>query len=220
MAAPAYHIDTQVFADGAPLIVRLRPVLDLTGDQFFELCQINRDARIERTAQGELELMPPVGWKTGSRNMEIAIQLGPWAKQDSTGVATDSSAGFTLPNGATRSPDVAWISHARLAEVTEEQKGKFLPLCPDFVIELRSPSNSLSVLQAKMQEYIDNGAQLGFLIDPQQKRVYVYHAQTLVQVLENPEHVSGDPVLPGFTLDLREIWEVNTIVRPNHTYTF
>jgi Uma2 family endonuclease len=206
MAAVAQRIGAQVVDESAPLVIRLRPVLDMTDDQFFEFCQLNRDLRIERTAQGELEIMPPAGWKTGSRNMEIAVQLGLWAKQDGTGVATDSSAGFKLPNGATRSPDAAWISHARLAAATEEQKDKFLPLCPDFVIELRSPTDNLSVLQAKMQEYIENGVRLGFLLDPQQKRAYVYRPQSQVEILDNVETLSADPVLPGFILKLREIW--------------
>jgi len=150
--------------------------------------------------------MPPAGWKTGNRNAEVTMQLHLWAKQDGAGAVTDSSAGFKLPNGAIRSPDAAWISHARLTEMTEEQKGKFLPLCPDFVLELRSPTDSLIVLQAKMREYIDNGARLGFLLDPQQKRAYVYRSQTPVEILDNPETLPGDPVLPGFTLNLREIW--------------
>ncbi|MBI3304230.1 MAG: Uma2 family endonuclease [Deltaproteobacteria bacterium] len=198
--------DTQVFADGLSLIVHLRPVLDLTDDQFYEFCQINRDLRIERTAQGELVIMPPAGWETGRRNAEITIQLGTWTKGDGTGVATDSSAGFKLPNGATRSPDAAWVTQVRLAALTQEQREKFLPLCPDFVLELRSPTDSLVLLQAKMQEYLDNGARLGFLIDPEHKRVYVYRPQTPVEILENPDTISGDPVLSGFILDLRAIW--------------
>lgn len=198
--------DAQVFADGLPLIVRLRPVIEMTDDQFFEFCQINRELRIERTAQGELLIMPPTGWKTSERNAEITMQLRIWAKQDGTGIATDSSAGFKLPNGADRSPDAAWIRSERLATLTPEQKEKFLPLCPDFVTELRSPTDSLTALQAKMQEYLDNGAQLGWLIDPLQRRVYVYRPEAVVEILDNPETISGDPVLPGFTLDLREIW--------------
>lgn len=207
MAATAYNVDTQVIDDKAPIVVRLRPVIELTDDQFFEFCQVNRDLRIERTAAGELVIMPPTGWKTGSRNMEIAIQLGLWAKRDGTGIATDSSTGFTLPNGATRAPDAAWVERSRLTEITEDQKEKFLPLCPDFVIELRSPTDSLPVVQAKMQEYMDNGARLGWLIDPIQGRVHVYRSQAQVEILEHPETLSGDLVLPGFVLDLREIWQ-------------
>jgi len=212
MATAVHHNDTQVFTntqvfdDGSPLIVYLRPVLELTDDQFFALCQLNRDLRIERTARGELVIMPPTGWKTGERNAEITLQLRTWAKQDGTGVVTDSSAGFKLPNGADRSPDGAWIRHERLVTLTPEQQEKFLPLCPDFVIELRSPTDSLTLLLAKMQEYLDNGVRLGWLIDPIQRRVYVYRPQLPIEILENPDTVSGDPVLPGFTLDLCEIW--------------
>jgi len=207
MAAVAQRIDPQVFDDGAQLItLRLRPVVELTDDQFFEFCQLNRDLRIECTTEGELEIMPPAGWKTGERNSEIGMQLRLWAKQDGTGVATDSSGGFTLPNGATRSPDAAWISNERLTTLTEDQKEKFLPLCPDFVIEIRSRTDRLVTLQRKMQEYMDNGAQLGWLLVPQARRVYVYRPQHPVEILENPETLAGDPVLPGFVLDLREIW--------------
>ncbi len=189
-----------------PLIVRLEPVLRLTEGQFFEFCQINRDLRIERNEYGELILMPPAGGKTGDRNAEIGMQLRLWAKRDAQGTTFDSSGGFCLPSGAVRSPDASWVRHSRLNALPPEQQEKFLPLCPDFVIELRSPTDSLSVLQEKMREYLDNGAQLGWLIDPAQRRVYVYRPQASVQMLENPETISGDPVLAGFVLDLREIW--------------
>ncbi|OGG45241.1 MAG: hypothetical protein A3F84_05865 [Candidatus Handelsmanbacteria bacterium RIFCSPLOWO2_12_FULL_64_10] len=189
-----------------PLIVRLEPVLRLTEDQFFELCQINRDLRIERNAQGGVIIMPPAGGNTSKRNAEITIQLGLWAKQDGQGMTFDSSGGFRLPNGSIRSPDAAWVRHSRLNALSPEQREKFLPLCPDFVIELRSPTDSLSVLQEKMREYLDNGAQLGWLIDPAQRRIHVYRPQASVQTLDNPETIAGDPVLAGFALDLREIW--------------
>jgi Uma2 family endonuclease len=191
-----------------PLVVRLEPALRVTEDQFFEFCQINRDLRIERTAQGELIIMPPTGGKTGERNAEITMQLGVWAKQDGQGATFGSSAGFRLPSGSVRSPDAAWVRNSRLDVLPPEQWEKFLPLCPDFVIELRSPTDSLSVLQEKMREYLDNGAQLGWLIDPAQRRVYVYRPQASVEVLDNPETLSGDPVLTGFVLNLREVWGV------------
>jgi Uma2 family endonuclease len=178
----------------------------MTEDQFFEFCQINRDLRIERSAQGELILMPPAGGETGARDAEITMQLRQWAKRDGTGTTFGSSTGFRLPNDAVRSPDAAWVRKSRLEKLTAEQKKKFLPLCPDFAIELRSPTDSLSMLQDKMQEYLDNGAQLGWLIDPDQKRVYIYRAQTTIEQLERPETVSGDPLLVGFVLDLREVW--------------
>ncbi len=190
-----------------PLVVHLQPVINLTDDQFYELCQLNRDLRIERTAQGELLIMPPAGGETGRQNSELNRQLGNWAKRDGTGVVFDSSTGFNLPNGAIRSPDAAWVKRSRLATLTQEQKKKFLPLAPDFVIELRSPSDHLHTLQAKMQEYIENGVQLGWLIAPEERRVYIYQPQKHVACLENPLTLSGDPVLLGFVLDLQEIWE-------------
>ena len=190
-----------------PVVLCLKPVINLTDDQLYEICLLNRDLRIERTAQGELLIMPPTGWGTGSRNSELNMQLRTWAKRDGTGVASDSSTGFTLPNGAMLSPDAAWVSRSRLATLTREQRVKFLPLCPDFVIELRSPSDSLNAVRAKMEEWTENGAQLGWLIDPLEKRVYVYRPQTEVEVLEGPLTLSGEPLLPGFTLDLKEIWE-------------
>jgi Uma2 family endonuclease len=189
-----------------PLIVHLRPIVDMTEDQFFEFCQINRDLRIERSAQGELILMPPAGGETGARDAEITIQLGQWAKRDGTGTTFGSSTGFRLPNMAVRSPDAAWVRKSRLEKLKAQEKKKFLPLCPDFAIELRSPSDSLSVLQDKMREYLDNGVQLGWLIDPEQKRVYIYRPKAPVELLENPEMLSGDPLLAGFVLDLREVW--------------
>lgn len=206
MGTAVYSHDTPTSVEGFPLIVHLWPVLELTDEQFYEFCQINRDLRIERTAQGEVVIMPPAGWKTSERNSEIGMQLRIWAKREGTGVVTDSSGGFVLPNGATRSPDAAWITHARLAALTAEQRDKFLPLCPDFALELRSPTDTLTALQAKMQEYLNNGARLGLLIDPMQRRVYVYRPQAPVECLENPGAVAGDPVLPGFILDLRDIW--------------
>jgi Uma2 family endonuclease len=187
----------------------MRPVVQLDDSQFFEFCQLNRDWRIERTAEGELVVMPPTGWKTGNYNLRVSAALLAWADQDGTGVATDSSTGFDLPNGATRSPDAAWVRRSRLATLTEEQKARFLPLCPDFVIELRSPSDNLKTLQAKMQEYIDNGAQLGWLLNPIDRRVYVYRPGVAVACLENPTTISGDPELPGFVLDLEKIWEAS-----------
>ena len=198
--------NAQILAEGFPIIMYLRPVVEMTDDQFFEFCQINRDLRIERAAQGELLIMPPTGGETGERNAEISMQLRLWAKRDGTGTTFDSSSGFILPNGATRSPDAAWITRSRLTALSAEQRKKFLPLCPDFVVELRSPTDNLTALQAKMQEYLDNGAQLGWLIDPEQRRVYVYRPQIPAEILENPETISGDPILSGFTLDLREIW--------------
>lgn len=189
-----------------PLIVHLRPVVNLTDDQLYEFSQINRDLRIERNAEGELIIMPPAGGETSQRNAEIIVQLGSWAKQNGEGVTFDSSGGFRLDNGAVRSPDAAWVKRSRIDALAREERKRFVPLCPDFVVELRSPTDSLSVLQEKMREYIDCGARLAWLIDPEQTRVYVYRPSETVQELDKPDAVSGDPLLPGFALDLREIW--------------
>jgi Uma2 family endonuclease len=188
-----------------PLVLRTRPALDLSDEQFFELCQINRDLRIERNAAGELLIMPPAGWGTSDRNSEINLQLRTWTKRDGTGIATDSSAGFRLPNTAVRSPDAAWIAKSRLEQIPAQQRERFLPACPDFVLELRSPSDRLADVQAKMQEYLANGARLGWLLDPANRHVYVYRPGAPDERLDAPDTISGDPVLPGFVLDLREI---------------
>ena len=190
-----------------PVVLKLTPVINLTDDQLFELCQLNGDWRIEYTAQGELIVMPPTGGETSNRNAELTFQVQAWTRQDQAGVAFDSSGGFKLPNGATRSPDAAWVRRSRLTGLTREQKQKFLPLCPDFVIELRSPTDNLQAALDKMQEYLDNGAQLGWLLDPLTRRVHVYVPQRSPEILEAPSTVSADPLLPGFVLDLRKIWE-------------
>ena len=189
-----------------PIVLRLSPVIEMTEEQFLAFCALNGDIRIERTAGGELEIMPPAGMYTGNRNIKISSGLYVWAKRDGTGEAFDSSAGFTLPNGAVRSPDASWIPKSRLAELTTEDKSGFGHICPDFVIELRSRGNRLSVLSAKMEEYIENGGRLGWLIDPLEKRVYVYRPNSEVAILENPDTVSADPELAGFTLELEEVW--------------
>ncbi len=190
-------------------ILRFAPAIELTDDQFFALCQQNRDLRLERTAQGDVIVMPPTGFETGSHNSSITAQLYVWAKNDGTGVACDSSTGFTLPNGADRSPDAGWVRRERLVQFTAEQKRRFLPVCPDFVIELRSPSDKLEDVQAKMAEYIENGARLGWLIDSEAKSVHVYRPGSVVSVLVGVLEVSGEPELSGFVLDLRDIWEPN-----------
>jgi Uma2 family endonuclease len=204
---PAAHNEDAASDTGRPpLVVQLRPVLDLTEEQFFAFSQLNRDLRMERNARGDLTIMPPTGGETGDQNAEIGMQLRLWAKRDGTGTTFDSSSGFRLPNSAIRSPDAAWVSFARLAALTAEQRKVFIPLCPDFVIELRSPTDSLAVVRDKMDEYIANGARLAWLLDAVTKRVYVYRPQAPVQQLDDPDTISGDPVLPGFALDLREVW--------------
>ena len=199
-------LKTQVFREGLPLVLFTRPAIDMTDDQFFEFCQINRGLRIERTAEGDLIIMTPAGGETSWRNSELVTALNVWAKRDGTGIVFDSSGGFILPNGATRSPDVAWVKRERLAVLTSEQKKKFLPLCPDFALELRSPTDRLQAVKDKMQEYIENGLKLGWLIDPEVKEVYVYTPDGQVELLENPSLLSGEPVLPRFVLNLEDIW--------------
>ncbi|MBD2033912.1 Uma2 family endonuclease [Leptolyngbya sp. FACHB-321] len=200
------QLTTETEVETHPLVVRMHPVIDLTDDQFFEFCQINRDLRIERTAKGELLIMPPTGSGTGGRNFELAVQFGSWVKKDGTGKGFDSSTGFTLRNGATVSPDISWVSLERWNALTEEQQEQFAPIAPDFVIELRSKSDRLRDLQDKMQQYIDNGVRLGWLLDRQNRRVYIYRPSLPVERLDSPETVSGDPELPGFVLKLEEIW--------------
>jgi Uma2 family endonuclease len=188
------------------LTVRLAPLVMLTDDQLFEFCQINRDLRIERTAEGALVLMAPAGAESGARNAELTRQLANWALRDGSGIAFDSSTGFTLANGAMRSPDMAWIHAERWSTLSMTERSKFARICPDFVAELRSPSDTPAVLQAKLKEYIDNGARLGWLLDPESRTVHIYRPGQAVEILVNPGELSGDPVLPGFTLDLRPIW--------------
>lgn len=180
--------------------------IPLSDDQFFQLCQLNRDYHFERNNQGELIIMSPTGSETGNRNFNLIVQLGIWAEKNGTGLGFDSSTGFKLPNGSDRSPDAAWIKLERWNQLTPAQKTQFAPICPDFVAEIRSKTDSLEQLQAKLQEYIENGASLGWLIDRQNRGCYIYRPQTEVQCLNNPDTVSGGDVLPGFTLNMSKIW--------------
>lgn len=195
-----------IITEIVPMILQLNPAIALTDEQFFSLCQLNRDFRIERNAQGDLVIMAPTGSETDERNFNLIGQLWAWVQQDGRGVGFGSSGGFTLPNGAVRSPDAAWILKSRWEAITPAQRQKFAPICPDFVIELRSQSDGLKVLQNKMQEYIDNGANLGWLIDRLQRKVYIYRPNMLVEELNNPATLNGDPVLPKFVLDLSHVW--------------
>ncbi|MFE1745604.1 Uma2 family endonuclease [Coleofasciculus sp. H7-2] len=183
----------------------LKLTIDLTDEQFFQLCQHNRDLRFERTASGELIIMPPTGSETGNRNIDLSYQLQAWSRQNNLGLAFDSSSGFKLPNGANRSPDASWVRRDRWEALTAEEQQGFAPLCPDFVVELLSPSDSVKIAQAKMREYIDNGARLGWLIDRKNQRVEIYRQGQNVEILENPATLSGEDVLPGFVLDLKQI---------------
>lgn len=178
----------------------------LTEEQFVRLCQENPDVQLELTARGDLVIMPPTGIETGKRHSRLTRYLDIWAEKDGTGFACDSSTLFTLPNGAKRSPDASWVKQEKWDALSEEQREGFAHICPDFVVELRSPTDRLHDLQEKMQEYRDNGARLGWLIDPLEKRVYIYRPNQAVEVLDDPPLLSGDPVLPGFVLHVRKLW--------------
>ena len=188
-----------------PITLNLQPTIELTDEQFALICSTNRDLRLERTATGELVIMPPTGGETGKRNSSINAQLWLWNQQNQLGEVFDSSTGFKLSNGATRSPDAAWIQKERWESLTSEQQKKFIPLCPDFAIKLRSNSDNLSDLQQKMQEYLANGLVLGWLIDPQNKKVEVYKSNCPVEFISHPVNLSDENTLSGFTLNLKDI---------------
>jgi Uma2 family endonuclease len=199
------------------LTLQLPPVLKLTDEQFEQLAAVNRELRLELTAKGELIIMPPTGGETGDRNFELDGQLWYWNRQTRLGKAFDSSTGFRLPQGTARSPDVAWIRMERWEALTPAQRKKFLPLCPDFAVELVSETDSEAVAslrasdveetRAKMQEYVDNGLRLGWLINPRTRQVEIYRLNQVVEVLQSPATLSGEEVLPGFVLDLQPIFE-------------
>jgi Uma2 family endonuclease len=190
-----------------PLVMRASPTLRQMSDrEFFEFCQVNRDWRIEQTSEGDIIIMPPTGGETGRRTFILTGLFSVWVAQDGTGIGFDSSTAFTLPNGAKRSPDLAWVKRERWETLTTDEQEIFPPLCPDFVVERRSQSDALPPLQAKMEEYRANGAVLGWLIDPLEKRVYIYRPGQEVQGLDNPEMISGEPVLPGFVLEVQQLW--------------
>jgi Uma2 family endonuclease len=181
--------------------------LYVTQEQFFALSAANRDLKLERNAKGELIVNPPTGWETGRFNSSISGELYLWWRNSGeSGLVFDSSTGFILPNGATRSPDASWVSQQRWDALTLQQKGTFANICPDFVVELRSSSDRIEPLQAKMKEYMDNGARLGWLLNPQNRQVEIYRSRKPVEVLENPTELSGEEVLPGFMLNLRRVW--------------
>jgi Uma2 family endonuclease len=186
--------------------LNLDTVIELTDDQFYKLCRNNPDLRFERNAQGELIIMPPTGGETGRRNTNLIIDVGNWNRQTQLGQVFDSSTCFKLPNGADRSPDLSWIRQDRWDALTPEQKEKFPPICPDFVIELMSPSDTLKTVQAKMQEYVDNGLELGWLLNRKDEQVEIYRSAQDVETLQSPTSLSGEAVLPGLVLDLGSIW--------------
>jgi Uma2 family endonuclease len=196
-----------VSVEARPVLLQFGPMLKrFNDDEFFEFCQMNRDLRIERTCDGELIIMPPVGGETGNLEYRLAWLFGTWAEANGTGVGFGPSTGFILPNGAERSPDLAWVERSRWDSLTARQRQRFPPLCPDFVAEVRSPTDSLPALRAKMREYIDNGARFAWLIDPLEKKVHVYRPGAEPECLDDPQTISGDPLLSGFVLDLRRLW--------------
>ncbi len=207
---------SSVLIENSPMLYEYSPILDLdfgnlfaqpNDDEFFDFCQRNKSMRIEMDKNGEITIMPPTGSETGKRNFKLTVKLGNWAESDGTGEGFDSSTGFRLPNGAKRSPDLSWMTLEKWNSIPKAKRKKFAPVCPDFVVELRSETDSLVKLQAKMEEYIENGASLGWLIDPDKRTVYVYRSDVDVEILKNPKAVSGEPFLRGFTLNIQEIWK-------------
>lgn len=186
--------------------INFNPVFDMTDEQFYQLCQLNPDVKFERNAKGELLIMSPTGGETGYYNSELNAEFVVWNRQTKLGVVFDSSTGFKLPNGGDRSPDVAWVRKERWDALTPEQKKKFPPIAPDFVLELMSPTDTLREIQAKMQEYMTSGVRLAWLIDPEGRRVEIYRPGQDIEVVDAPETLSGEDVLPDFVLNLRAIW--------------
>lgn len=178
----------------------------LTDKQFEELCRHNRDLKFEMSAEGELIIVPPTSPESGWRNTDLTTEVNIWSRSDKTGIVFDSSTMFTLPNGAKRSPDVSWMPKEKWESLSLSERRKFSRVVPDFVIELRSPSDYLGDVQEKMTEYIENGVRLGWLIDPIERKVHVYRVNGEIEILENPEKISGENVLPGFELNVGEIW--------------
>jgi Uma2 family endonuclease len=188
------------------LTVDFHSILTITDEQFYRLCSQNPEIKFERTADRELIIMSPTGGGTGKRNSEILIELGIWNRQQRSGVIFDSSTGFILPNGSIRSPDVAWITNYKWEQISPQEQENFIALCPDFVIELRSQSDRLKLLQEKMAEYIENGTRLGWLINRKDREVEIYRAETETEVLHNPTNLLGEDLVSGFVLNLELIW--------------
>jgi len=188
------------------ITLNLNSIIKLTSEQFYQLCEENPDLKLERNANGELIVMPPTGGETGKTNSKFNLQIGLWNEQTQLGEAFDSSTGFTLPNKADRSPDASWVEKSRWEALTPQQREKFIPLCPDFAVEILSPTDSLKKTQEKMQEYMENGCRLGWLINRKKREVEIYRPGQDVEVLQSPLTLSGENVLPGFVLNLQKIW--------------
>lgn len=191
-----------------PVVVHFEPSkLRMNDEEFFQFCQLNPELRIERTSGGDIIVMAPTGGKTGRRNAKLIVAFGRWAEAEGSGQFFDSSTEFILPNGAGRAPDLSWIRNDRWFALTEKQQEQFPPLCPNFVVELRSPTDRLATLRTKMKEYAANGAELGWLIDPRERKVHIFRPGLDPEVLENPQQVSGEPLLKGFVLDVQVLWD-------------
>ena len=187
----------------------LSQLIELTDDQFYKLCRMHRDYKFERNAKGELLLMSPTGGETGERNSSLNGQVWVWNQQRKLGIAFDSSTCFKMPKGGNRSPDASWVKRERWEALTPEERRKFPPLCPDFVVELRSPTDSIKEMREKMEEYLENGALLGWLIDPERQIVEIYRPGREVEILQSPSTLSGEDVLPGFVLEVGPVMGIN-----------
>ena len=196
-----FALENGMVVDFSPLATKV------SDEEFAELCRLNPELQIERTSEGELVIVAPTGGKTGIRNAKLTMAFGLWAERDGTGQNFDSSTLFSLPNGARRSPDLSWIRNERWEALSPQQQEQFPPLCPDFVVELRSKTDSLKSLTEKMEEYLANGAELGWLIDPSERKVHIYRPGLAVEILSDPETVSGEPLLKGFVLEVRSLWD-------------
>jgi Uma2 family endonuclease len=189
------------------ITINLDHIIQLTSEQFYQLCQNNPEIKFERNSKGEIIIVPPTGGETGNRNIEIGADFVIWNRQAKLGVLFDSSTCFKLPSGANPSPDVSWVNNQRWNTLTIEQKEKFPPIAPDFALELMSPTDNLKETQAKMREYMENGVKLGWLINRKLRQVEIYRLGQPVEILENPNQISGEDVLPGFILDLQLVWQ-------------
>ena len=202
---PSKRLDP-LTSDLSSYTVRMRRATRLTDDQLFQFCQDNAELRIEQAANGDLIIMAPVGSEGGHRNFNLYIPFGIWHEKTKLVKFFDATSGFRLPNKAMRSPDAAWVRQEKIDKLTQKEWQTFAPVCPDFVVELRSRTDRLPAFQEKMAEYLANGAQLGWLVDPLEKQVFVYRPGQPVEHLSSRTTLSGEPVLPGFTLDLARVW--------------
>jgi len=209
----AAHLSSRPFTriaiplDAAPVKLQFEGECPISDEAYWEFCQANPDVRVERSAEGEIVIAPPAGFEASNRNAQLTAQLLIWAAEDGRGTASDSSGQFKLPDGSSLSPDAAWVSNQALKKLTRLQKRKFLPLCPEFVIEVMSPTDRLIAAKRKMEQWIANGAQLAWLIDADHKTVYIYRPGHSVTIRRNIMELAGEGLVEGFTLKLRAIWK-------------